>query len=66
MRLLKESLLSFFVAGVVLSLYVLAAGAAFFSFCGFVPHRDEPETRAEIPLRGIAINCDRKSLQASA
>jgi hypothetical protein len=43
MRFLKESLLSFFVMGVVLSLYFVAAGAALFSFCGFVSHRDEPE-----------------------
>lgn len=43
MRFIKESLLSFFVVTIVLSLYLLAAGAALFSFRGFVSHRDKPE-----------------------
>jgi hypothetical protein len=37
MRVLKESLLSFFVVGVVLSLYCVAAGAAVFT--AFLHHR---------------------------
>jgi hypothetical protein len=43
MRFLKESLLSFLVVGILLYLYFLAAGAALFTFCGFVSHRGEPE-----------------------
>ena len=43
MRLLKESLLSFFVLGIVLCLYLLAGGVALFSLCGFVSQRGEPE-----------------------
>lgn len=42
MRLLKETLLLFFVLGVVLSLYFVAAGTAFVSFCGFGFRRGEP------------------------
>ena len=41
MRFLKEALLSFFVMGLVLYLYVVAAGAVLFSLC-FVSHRDKP------------------------
>jgi hypothetical protein len=37
MRFLKESLLSFFVVGVVLSLYFVAAVAALFIARGFLP-----------------------------
>ena len=44
MRLLREALLDFFVVWVVLSLYLVAAGAALFSLCGLLSHRDEPET----------------------
>jgi len=35
MSLLRETVLSFFVGGVVLYLYFVAAGAALFGFCGF-------------------------------
>jgi hypothetical protein len=58
MRFLKESLLSFFVVGVVLSLYFLAAGAALFSFCGFVSHRDkaEPAQHLKITANVTSLN----------
>ena len=42
MRFLKESLLSFFVVGVVLALYFIAGVAALFKFCGFVSPGNEP------------------------
>lgn len=57
MRLLKESLLSFFVVGVVVSLYFVAAGAALFSFCGFVSARDEPDA-----LHHVKITADVNSI----
>jgi hypothetical protein len=50
MKFLKDSLLSFFVAGIVLSLYFIAAGAALFSFCGFVSHREEPELGGRLKI----------------
>jgi hypothetical protein len=61
MRFLKESLLSFFVVTVVVSLYFLAAGAALLSLCGFVSDRDGPET----PYRS-AIAKNEKSYRTAA
>lgn len=43
MKFLKESLLSFFVIGLVLYLYVLAAGAELLNLCGFASSGGEPE-----------------------
>lgn len=60
MRLFKESLLSLFVVGVVLSLYFLAAGAALFNFYGFVSHRDKPEAVHHLK---IAANVNSISLR---
>ena len=51
MRFLKESLLSLFVVGVVLSFYFLAAGAALFGFCRFVSHRHEPNAAHHLKLQ---------------
>jgi hypothetical protein len=59
MRFFKESLLWFFVVGVVLSFYFLAVGAAFFSFCGFVSHRDQPKAVHHLK---IAADANSKSL----
>jgi hypothetical protein len=44
MRLLREGLLSIFVVTAVLYLYLLAAGAALLSLCGFLSHLNEPKT----------------------
>lgn len=44
MSLLRETVLSLFVMGLVLYLYFVAAGAALLSLCGFLSHRDGPET----------------------
>jgi hypothetical protein len=61
MRFLKESLLLLFVLGVVVSLYFLAASAALFGLCGFVSHRDEPDT-----LDHAAIATNEKSYRSAA
>lgn len=42
MRLLRETLLSLFVMGVVLYLYLVAGGIVLCGICGFVSHRDKP------------------------
>jgi hypothetical protein len=42
MRFLREALLSMLVIGLVLYLYVVAAGAVLCSMCGFVSHRQKP------------------------
>jgi hypothetical protein len=45
MRFFKETLLSIFVIGVVLYVYLLAAGAALFDVCRLVSSAGEPEVR---------------------
>lgn len=42
MRSIKESLLSLLVVGVVLCLYLLAAGAVLFGFSGLMSQRVKP------------------------
>jgi hypothetical protein len=44
MKFLKESLLSFFVLGVVFGLYFLAAGAVLFGLGGFASHGNRAAT----------------------
>ena len=44
MKLLREMVLCFFVVGVVLYLYFVAAGVALLSLCGFLSHRNGPAT----------------------
>ena len=55
MRLLKESLLSLFVVGVVLSLYVLAAAAALFTARGLLPDKRLREPSAILKSGGVNL-----------
>ena len=44
MRVLREALLSLFVMGIVLYVYLLAVGAALFEICGLASSGGQPET----------------------
>jgi hypothetical protein len=58
MRFLKESLLSFFVAGVVLSFYFLAVGAALFSLAVSSPIVTNPKAvhHLKVPTDVTSLN----------
>ena len=55
MRLVRESLLSFFVVAVAVPLYLLAAVAAFFSFYSVPLHRDKPTGKASVCASAVAV-----------
>ena len=54
MKSFREALLSLFAIGIVLYLYFVAGGVALLSLCGFLLHRDGPETPDHFPVRANA------------